>query len=59
MEDIINILHTVFSFNNGGIENLIVDMLNNWNIDSDNLVLDAPPFVYRVIAEYIILSKTY
>lgn len=34
-----NILHTVFSFNNGGIENLIVDMLNNWNIDSDNLVL--------------------
>lgn len=26
-----NILHIIFSFNNGGSENLIVDLLNNWN----------------------------
>lgn len=25
------IVHLLFSFNNGGIENLIVDILNNWN----------------------------
>lgn len=25
-----NIAHVLFSFNNGGIENLVVDLLNNW-----------------------------
>lgn len=32
-----NIAHVVFSFNTGGIENLIVDLMNNWN--EDNLLL--------------------
>ena len=34
-----NIMHIVFSFNNGGIENLLVDILNNWNNKSDKLFL--------------------
>lgn len=31
-----NILHVVFSFNNGGIENLLVDLLNNWHYKDKN-----------------------
>ncbi|MDU6983195.1 MAG: glycosyltransferase family 4 protein [Terrisporobacter othiniensis] len=31
-----NILHVVFSFNNGGIENLLVDLFNNWNYKDKN-----------------------
>lgn len=31
-----NIMHVVFSFNNGGIENLLVDILNNWGGEVDN-----------------------
>ncbi|MFQ6882260.1 glycosyltransferase [Clostridium sp.] len=34
-----NILHTVFSFNSGGIENLLVDIVNNWNEKKDNLII--------------------
>lgn len=34
-----NILHTVFSFNNGGIENLLVDIINNWNYEEDKIIL--------------------
>ena len=34
-----NILHTVFSFNNGGIENLLIDIMNNWNNKNDKLFL--------------------
>lgn len=34
-----NILHTVFSFNNGGIENLLIDILNNWNYRNDKVIL--------------------
>ena len=34
-----NILHTVFSFNNGGIENLLIDMTNNWNKENDRLFI--------------------
>ena len=33
-----NILHTVFSFNNGGIENLLVDIINNWD-ESNKIIL--------------------
>lgn len=33
-----NIAHVLFSFNNGGIENLVVDLLNNWP-KQDNLLL--------------------
>lgn len=33
-----NIAHVLFSFNNGGIENLVVDLLNNWP-KKDNLLL--------------------
>lgn len=31
-----NILHVVFSFNNGGIENLLVDLINNWSYEDKN-----------------------
>ena len=31
-----NILHIIFSFNNGGSENLVVDLLNSWNNEKDN-----------------------
>lgn len=34
-----NILHIIFSFNNGGSENLVVDLLNSWNNEKDNLYL--------------------
>lgn len=34
-----NILHIIFSFNNGGSENLIVDLLNSWENKDDNLYL--------------------
>lgn len=34
-----NILHMIFSFNNGGSENLVVDILNNWQSKSDKLFL--------------------
>lgn len=34
-----NILHLVFSFNNGGIENLIIDSVNNWGSSNDNIIL--------------------
>lgn len=33
-----NIVHIVFSFTNGGIENLLVDIMNNWSRE-DNLLL--------------------
>ena len=34
-----NILHIIFSFNNGGSENLVVDLLNSWKNKKDNLFL--------------------
>lgn len=34
-----NILHLFFSFNNGGAENLVVDILNNWKNNNDRLFL--------------------
>lgn len=34
-----NILHIIFSFNNGGTENLMVDLLNSWNNEQDKLLL--------------------
>ena len=34
-----NIMHVVFSFNNGGIENLLVDILNNWNVPDDEIYI--------------------
>lgn len=34
-----NILYTVFSFNFGGIEKLLVDILNKWENEEDNLFL--------------------
>ena len=33
-----NIVHVVFSFNSGGIENLLVDVINNWK-KSDQIML--------------------
>lgn len=34
-----NIMNVVFSFNNGGIENLLIDLLNNWDTTDDNINL--------------------
>lgn len=34
-----NILHLLFSFNNGGSENLVVDILNSWQNTQDHLCL--------------------
>lgn len=34
-----NILHTVFSFNSGGIENLLVDVINNWDTANGKIIL--------------------
>src|SRR5574344_10570 len=34
-----HILHTTFSFNSGGIENLLVDIMNNWNNADDEIGL--------------------
>lgn len=34
-----NIMHVVFSFNNGGIENLLVDILNSWNVPDDEIYI--------------------
>lgn len=38
MRKSMNIVHIVFSFNTGGIENLLVDIINNWN-KKDKLLL--------------------
>ncbi len=34
-----NIMHVVFSLNNGGIEHLIIDILNKWHFEYDNVFL--------------------
>lgn len=34
-----NILYTIISFNVGGAEKLLVDILNNWQYDDDNITL--------------------
>lgn len=34
-----NIMYSVFSFQTGGIEKLLVDIVNNWNSKEDNLFL--------------------